>query len=159
MSIKNKNFAFKSPTANDGDTFKYCNFSQLNPDTEILKDNQNLTFIECNLINCIVPPDSKVVSCNTCKKEFCSNARPDLVSKGLKVCDEDCKHRVSEQKQWVNIDEDEMIEHKKSNQKSLNSAPNTRVIKEDDEFGVTRQTYQKQVYVYKNKNLGRIKYN
>ena len=55
---------------NDGDCFICCNLSQLTPDSEIIDNRKNLTFIDCNLTNIKQNKSFKVNRCNTSKNEY-----------------------------------------------------------------------------------------
>jgi len=51
------------PSVQDGDVFEECNFCQRNPDTPIFAGIARITFINCNLMNCALPVDSKHKEC------------------------------------------------------------------------------------------------
>ncbi len=107
--IYNKNFVGRRTpgTRFIADTYVRCNFSQpnaiLDPDTgnptgvPIFPGSRNTPrqFIECNLVNCDVPPNSLVVDCNT---SIHSNIRDmeDIKIRGTKV------RRVRKQRRVVN---------------------------------------------------------
>jgi len=146
---------FQKPTCNSGDTFTGCNLTQAQMDTPICVGKTGLTFIRCNLINCIVPADSVVQDCNTAKKDFCTNEMPHLKGKLKSDCPENCKHRNSAEKQWVDIDKQELKAHVDANTEVTNSAPATRVVDEKDAYGLIRQQLQKQVYTYTSTVEGR----
>ena len=60
------------------DVFEECNFNQPNQDTEIFKGYTGLKFVSCPLINCILPPDAKVIECQESKKDFCYHLHPEM---------------------------------------------------------------------------------
>ena len=84
--------AFSKPELRDGQVVVGENLSQLMPGTPIGQGVKGLTFIGCNLTNCIVPDDAKVERCNTTQVSFCSHLHPELVALGLPECGEDCEH-------------------------------------------------------------------
>ena len=104
MNIRNRNFSFQDPECSNGDTFVSCNLTQLLPNTEICKDKKNLTFIDCNLVNCKLPQDITATSCNNTQVSKCTHIHPNLIKRGLTPCAEDCQHRIDDQKHWVEID-------------------------------------------------------
>ena len=161
MATIKGNYAFRADELNeqlnDGDTV-IGNCAQIESHTKIgWKDEKwliNLTFHNCNLDNCQVPPDAKLTGYSAgCQKEFCSHEHPGLVKRGLKQCAEDCVHRVSGEKQWVEIDEKE---YKKEREKMRELDPTSidvRITKQDDIDEITSQFYEKLVYIYKDKNI------
>ena len=69
--IHKKNYCYRDPEASSGDTFLECNLTQASPNTPILVGLTGLTFQDCNLINCLLPPDSNIIGkCNTNQVEF-----------------------------------------------------------------------------------------
>ena len=93
--IINVNKSFSSDIkCNNGDIFENSNITQLYPDTDICIDTKSLTFIDCNLINCIIPDDAMIYNCNMMKISFCSHLHPELVSIGLSECSDECEHKV-----------------------------------------------------------------
>jgi hypothetical protein len=86
------NAHFKQPQFEDGQVVEGWNLTQLNPHTKIGEGVKGLTFKNCNLLNCDVPKDAKVIDCLTVQKDFCSHNHPDWVEKGIEACGEDCKH-------------------------------------------------------------------
>jgi len=90
------NSKFKKPKFKDGETIKGWNLTQLNPHTKICEGVKGLTFIDCNLMNCDIPEDAKVVDCLQVHKSFCSHEHPKWVKKGLKECSENCEHFIQE---------------------------------------------------------------
>lgn len=138
MAVKNKNYAYKNPECSDGETFEYCNFTQLVPNTELFEDKTGLTFNNCNLINCKVPADSVIKDCNTAQIERCSHNHPELLKRGLKQCTVDCKHRKSAIPVNMEITEGEFRKDK----------VNCTIDKTDDADGVTIQKFYKQSYEY-----------
>jgi len=81
----------KLPDIGDNHVFKNCNFMQKNPNTEIFKDKSGLVFNSCNLINCKLPSDTKIISCNTVQKSLCSHIYPKL---DLPECSVNCEHVI-----------------------------------------------------------------
>ena len=81
------------PEVEDGPVFDGDNFLQLTP-TKIFVGVKNLTFKNCNLTNCILPDDAKVLSHHPQMASFCSHVHPKWVAKGLKECTENCEHVV-----------------------------------------------------------------
>ena len=77
--------------AQNGDTFERTNFSQANPNTEILSGITGLTFKNCNLVNCTVPPDATIIQCNVAQVSRCYHLHPDW---GLDPEVENCPHVV-----------------------------------------------------------------
>jgi len=82
----------KDNSVKDGDEFRNCNLSRLKR-VEIFKGVKNLKFVECNLVNCILPDDAVTEHCNTVQKSFCTHV---LDAKGvhhdLTKCAVDCEH-------------------------------------------------------------------
>ena len=108
------NYAFGRipiPDVKDGHTFRGDNFTQLKPYTKILEGKKELTFFNCNLVNCDPPADSKFDGCKPQHYEFCSNLHPNYVERyGLTPCATDCAHVVSSDA--VTIDSVKVIEGK-----------------------------------------------
>jgi len=105
MLIKGKNFCFGGISrlnVSNGDTVESCNLTQLNPNTAICAGYSGLTFIRCNLLNCVVPSGSIVEDCLTIQKSFCSHLGPDMVDfAGLSGCADDCSHVVDSDEIWI----------------------------------------------------------
>ena len=57
-------------TVNNGDKFIGCNFMQTTQNTTIFSGKTGLQFVDCNLINCVLPGDSKVSQCNIAKLNY-----------------------------------------------------------------------------------------
>jgi hypothetical protein len=74
----------------DNSTLYRIDFSQKEPDTPIFENKTGLNFIECCLINCLVPPDSLVIACNTHKVFRCSHLHDGLSY----TCSENCQHQI-----------------------------------------------------------------
>lgn len=73
--------------------FRGDNFLQMLPNTLILEGESGLTFIHCNLTNCIPPADSVIVGPNPpIQRSFCSHRHPKWVAKGLPECPKNCSH-------------------------------------------------------------------
>jgi len=147
MIIKNRNFSFIQPDLADGDILRDCNLSQAKPGTEIGKGIKGLVFADCNLINCKVPDDARVIGCNLAQIDRCTHLHPEYIERGLKACPEDCRHRQGSQKQWVVISEQEFKKHKDASLEP--NTPAIRVGKENDSYGITVHTFEKEVYTYK----------
>jgi hypothetical protein len=71
--------------------FENVNFSQAVPHTKILEGVKNLTFIQCNLVNCDVPADAIIDGGNVAQVSRCSHVHSDW---GLSECAENCEHVV-----------------------------------------------------------------
>lgn len=76
---------------NNGDVFERSNFSQAIPHTSIFPGISGLTFRQCNLVNCDVPADAVVESCNTSQVSRCFHLHPDF---GLLEEEDNCEHVV-----------------------------------------------------------------
>jgi len=91
--IKDKNFSrglLSNFSPEDGDTIVGCNFMQLAPHTEITTV-KNLTFINCNLINCDV--DAPIYGCNMMQISRCAHIHgTDEYS-----CITECSHMTSKE--------------------------------------------------------------
>jgi len=84
----------KLPKVDNGHFFDGCNFHQLTPHTKIFEGVTGLTFRHCNLINCDLPADAKLVGSNNCQVEHCSNLHPRWTEFGLPICPANCTHVV-----------------------------------------------------------------
>lgn len=155
MIYKNKNFSFKDPKCNDGDTFEQCNLTQASPNTEICVGKKELRFIRCNLVNCQVPIDSVIDRCNVAQISRCTHENPNLIDKGVSACAEDCTHRVGDTKQSVEITEDEYRKLKEEERVESKTIEGLTVDKTVDSDGVTQQTFKRDIYVYEDKYLGK----
>lgn len=102
------NYAFKNnddlPDIPKNKTFTGCNFFQATPHTPIFEGVVGLTFRDCNLINCDLPNDATVISCNHNHYDFCTNLRPSLLQHGVEACAEECKHVVTKKEIVVDGD-------------------------------------------------------
>ena len=89
--IKNQNFShgrladFKPI---DGDVVDSCNLSQKYPHTEITTV-PGLTFTNCNLVNCKLPPGSTTEKCNIAQISRCGHLNDDY------DCADECEHMTS----------------------------------------------------------------
>lgn len=111
-TIKNQNWSRQQPVGvNDGDVIEQCNINQAEPDTpicegmtagsETIVDEETgeettvewgpLTFRNCNLVNCSLPEDAVIESCNTARVDRCYWLHPNW---GLEEEPEDCPHVV-----------------------------------------------------------------
>jgi len=150
-TIKSGNYSFQEPPFKNGDVVTGGNYSQLVLDTEICKSVTTLTVTGGNFCNCKPQPGWIITGGNWCRKSFCSHEHPEWIARGLHECAEDCEHRDGTEKQWVNIDEEALKQESDSN--SAEKAP-VQVLSTVDSYGITRQTFQKQVFIYKDTNLG-----
>lgn len=91
------NYSFKTtglPEPVDG-LIEGHNFTQASPHTAIYSVYSGLTFKNCNLINCDVPSDSILISCNRGHMSFCTNDKMNkfMAERGyLTPCVENCEH-------------------------------------------------------------------
>jgi len=76
-----------------GDTLTAHNFCQESPNTPILTGLARLTFVDCNLVNCLLPEGSTVVSCNTAQIDRCSHLHDFLSYQ----CEVECRHMTSKE--------------------------------------------------------------
>ncbi len=89
------NYAFKDlPVAQNGDKFTMYNLTRLQPHTAIFAGVTGLTFDNCNLTNCDLPPDAVIIGGQPRHREFCANLHPRWVAKGLPSEAENCPHVV-----------------------------------------------------------------
>ena len=104
MIYKYKNFRLELPTGTkDGDIFIGCNLIQIIPHTTICSGIVDLTFTRCNLTNCNVPKDAKVIDCGGYgrHKSRCSHLHPEMIERGLSLCEENCSHVIGADEIWV----------------------------------------------------------
>lgn len=81
------------PQVENGTTIEGWNLCQKLPHTKIFEGVTGLTFRNCNLINCDVPPDAVIEFCNRTQMEYCGHANPKLVERGiLEACPTVCGH-------------------------------------------------------------------
>ena len=66
---KNRNYSFCKVIIPEGTTVRDCNFTQRISGTEAIQ-GEDLIFIDCNLVNCIVNPKWTVIDCNTSEVDF-----------------------------------------------------------------------------------------
>jgi len=57
------------PTPEDGDSFVMCNLSQFT-ETDIFAGVKNLSFMDCNLVNCNIPKTAEASQCNMAIIEY-----------------------------------------------------------------------------------------
>lgn len=90
------NYSFKDPVENfkNGDVIKSGNFSQLNPNTEIMK-GLTLTIEGGNFTNVAKQPEWTVTGGNWTQVSRCSHLHPWRVERGLSECDPECSHMTS----------------------------------------------------------------
>lgn len=92
------NYAFTTgrelPKAENGQVFERLNFTRKSPHTKIFEGITGLTFRGCNLTNCDVPADAKVIDCLRSHIDFCTNVHPDWVEKGIAACIVNCSHVI-----------------------------------------------------------------
>jgi len=97
---KNINFAkghitkLSSMSIENGDTFEQCNFTQVDPHTDILVGYTGLTFKSCNLMNCVLPVGATKDGCLHLHRSFCTHLHPTKVGTSG-VCAENCSHVTS----------------------------------------------------------------
>ena len=99
MIYKHRNFSYSkldNLSAENGDEFIGCNFSQANPHTDICEGVTGLTFRDCNLCNCDVPQDAECIGCTPRHISRCTNIEyhASIVDLIDHTCDEDCEHVV-----------------------------------------------------------------
>ncbi len=92
------NYAFTTgktlPIPNNGYTFEYYNFTQRVPHTVIFAGITGLTFHNCNLTNCDIPPDAILINSPNRHRNFCANLHPRWVKKGIPTEAKNCSHVV-----------------------------------------------------------------
>jgi hypothetical protein len=91
------NYHFKQPPLVDNQEVDNMHCSQLQPNTPIAEGVTGLVFTNCNLKNCLLPPDAIVgVGCNTSQTDYCAHNHPEfnLPSEGAE--NETCRHAVEE---------------------------------------------------------------
>jgi hypothetical protein len=100
VTYKRKNFSkeklagFAWPiNPQPGDVFERCNFTQLTP-TAIPAEYTGLTFIRCNMVNVIPPPDADLIECNNRMVSRCTHLHPQYIEQGLAECPENCSHVI-----------------------------------------------------------------
>lgn len=86
----------------NGDTFVNCNLSQVNPNTAIFTGVENLTFTDCNLLNCVLPIGTTRNGGLSVQKDFCGNVNPDLAPLLSTPCEENCRHVVDTDEIQIN---------------------------------------------------------
>jgi len=99
--IKNKNFSHARTSnliVSDGDIIENCNLVQPNSNTSICSGISNLTFIGCNLVNCLIPVDAIAEDCLIIQKSFCSHLHLEW---DLTLCVENCLHVVDIDEIWI----------------------------------------------------------
>lgn len=69
MLHKWRNYSQADPACQDGDVFEFCNLAQMAPWTEVCRGRCGLQFRNCNLLNCKLPADARVESCQTAQVE------------------------------------------------------------------------------------------
>jgi len=81
-------------TVSDGDTFERCNLSRLGQES-LFSGITGLIFRNCNLVNCLLPPDTTVENCLHIQKSFCTHKLDEKkVVHNLTPCEENCSHVV-----------------------------------------------------------------
>jgi len=85
-------------SAQPGQVFERCNFTQRLPHTPIFAGISGLIFRSCNLVNCEVPVDAVVEDCLVSQIEFCPNLHPpwDLPAESV-----NCSHVTDIEEIWV----------------------------------------------------------
>ena len=99
--IQNKNFSGEVTPRIVDLYYLSCNFKQPQPFNEIVLksgirifpgDDMPRTFINCNLINCEVPPGSTVTNCNTAIIEYgVVSSSEDIIIDGVVIATEETK--------------------------------------------------------------------
>lgn len=77
----------------DGDVLQGQNFAQEQPFTPIFAGRFGLTFVDCNLVNCVVPDGSIVTGCNTTQVDRCAHLYAGLSYQ----CEIECRHMATKQ--------------------------------------------------------------
>lgn len=94
------NYSFQDPDIPDGSTIDGGNFSQLEPDTEIMK-GKTLTINGGNFCNVKLQPEWTINGGLWINKSFCSHENPRWVDYGLAECETECSHMVSKDEVYV----------------------------------------------------------
>lgn len=94
------NYCFQDPDIKDGSVITSGNFSQLYPNTEIMKDI-SLTINGGNWTNVKKQSTWTINGGNWTQVNRCSNLHPGLVSKGLTECAENCEHVVNAEEIYI----------------------------------------------------------
>ena len=94
-------YSFKNPDIADGSVIDEGNFTQLLPNTEIMK-NKALTINGGNFTNVKQQPVWTINGGNWAQIDKCSHLNPVLIEFGLPECGVECRHLKS--KEEINID-------------------------------------------------------
>ena len=96
------NYSFVDPIANfqNGDVITSGNFSQLVPNTEILK-GLTLTIEGGNFTNVKKQPEWTVTGGNFTQVSRCSHLHPDWVARGLSECVTECSHMLTKDEVYI----------------------------------------------------------
>lgn len=98
MKFKHRNFHFTTrkslPAIPPDRTFENVIFMRAEPGTLIYARETGLTFIDCNLGNCVVPADSVLVNCYTKSLSHCTHLDPEMLEQFLSPCAENCSHVI-----------------------------------------------------------------
>ncbi len=101
------NYSFKEPEdIKNNKVIEFGNFSQLIPNTEIMKD-LTLTIKGGNFTNVKKQPGWIIKGGNFTQINRCTHLHPELIKLGLKECEVKCKHLINTDEVWI---DDELIE-------------------------------------------------
>ena len=95
------NYSFQDPDLPDGSVINSGNFTQLEPNTEIMV-GKTLVINGGNFTNVRKQPEWTVNGGNFTQVSRCSNLHPDWLDNGLSECVVECSHMIS--KDIVTID-------------------------------------------------------
>ena len=95
------NYSFQDPDLPNGSVINSGNFTQLLPNTEILK-GKTLVINGGNFTNVKKQPEWTVTGGNWTQIDRCSHRHPEWISKGLSECVLECSHMTS--KDVIEID-------------------------------------------------------
>ena len=90
------NYSFIDPDIADSSVIGESNFTQLTPDTEIMK-GKTLTINGGNFCNVKLQPEWTINGGLWIKRSFCSHLHSDWIEKGLTECDTECSHMVEKE--------------------------------------------------------------
>lgn len=95
------NYSYQDPDLPDGSVIESGNFTQLLPNTEIMK-GKILIINGGNFTNVKRQPEWTVNGGNWSQIDWCSHLNPSKVEKGLPECESECRHMTS--KEVIEID-------------------------------------------------------
>lgn len=144
------NYSYIQPKFVDSQIIRDSNLTQAKPNTLIGIGIMDLTFIDCNLVNCKVPDSATTIGCNNTQVDRCTHLYPEMVERSLLESEpEDCRHRQGTKKQWVKIESGETEFIALKDKQLEPSTQEVRVVKTIDSYGITHQLFEQKVYVYK----------